>query len=391
VLKKLLSESIIFIKILCIIIIVLIFEIACVKSPQKTISSGINLRIDCNEADLRAALDSVAAVGGGMITFNCKNDTIDIEDRIYFYGNNLILDGEDRNLTIRYTGPDDCSQKEGQDHFIEIHGDSNVIKNFTLLRFPDGLHVTNGYDNIIENLRFPIVCEDAVTNNGRGLEAFRTIIRGCYFENSEDKAVMINNGGSVTVENCEFVDCAQPVRAGGRSGNYMVRDCSFRGRSTGTRFSGGKDGMTVIFENNTVHDSHYGMRVYGYVQLIIRNNIFRSNSFGVYAYDSAMVRLEYNDIQNAKEAGVLLRGTVQADLGGGCVIINRDSTSSKGFNILKGNHGKDLVNQTGDTVKAENNIWDHSIPADVLSNDVNGLIDIKPLGIPGSPKRGSQD
>jgi hypothetical protein len=318
----------------------------------------------------------VAVTGEGTITFDCGEDTLDIEDRIYFYGSHLTLDGGDSGLVVRYTGPDDCSQTEGQDHFIEIHGDSNVIRNFTLLRFPDGLHVQSGVDNLIENLRFPIVCEDAITNNGRGYEAFGTIIRGCYFEHSEDKAVMINKGGSVTVEDCEFVDCRQPVRAGGSSGNYAVRGCTFSGSSTGPRFSGGSDTMTVIFENNTVHDSQYGIRVYGAVQAVIRGNVFRPGSYGVYAYENARLRLESNDIQDARSSGVMFKDNVQADLGGGSVTIAGDSSTSAGLNILKGSRTKDLVNQTADTVKAENNIWDHDTVTEVLAEDVSGPVDV---------------
>ncbi|UCH10464.1 MAG: pectate lyase, partial [Fidelibacterota bacterium] len=228
--------------------VVVLMLMACNRSPtDDSDAPGLVLHIDCTEAALRTALDSVAVTGEGTITFNCEGDTLDIEDRIYFYGSHLILDGGDSGLAVRYTGPDDCSQTEGQDHFIEIHGDSNVIRNFTLLRFPDGLHVQSGIDNVVENVRFPIVCEDAITNNGRGYEAFGTVIRGCYFEHSEDKAVMINKGGSVAVEDCEFVDCRQPVRAGGSCGHYEVRGCIFSGSSTGPRFSGGSDTMTVIF------------------------------------------------------------------------------------------------------------------------------------------------
>src|SRR5688500_14919889 len=161
---------------------------------------GLDLRIDPSESALREALGRVAAAGGGTITFSTSNATIGISDRIEFRGNGLVLEGEKRSITFRYTGPDDCSQKEGQDPFIEIFGNGNVIRNFTLERFPDGVHVLSGRDNVIENLRFPKVCEDAVTNNGRGYEAFGTIIRNCYFAGAEDKAVMINNGGSATVE-----------------------------------------------------------------------------------------------------------------------------------------------------------------------------------------------
>jgi hypothetical protein len=350
---------------------------------------ALDLRIDGAEAALRAALAKVAAAGGGTITFNVSNAVIGIEDRIYFYGHEMILDGEDRNITFKYTGPDACSQTEGQDHFIEIHGDKNVIRNFTLDGFPEGIHVQSGHDNLVENIRFPKVCEDSVTNNGRGFEAFRTIIRNCYFENSEDKAVMINDGGSVLIEKCEFLNCQQPVRAGGRSGRYLIRKCLFRGRSTGPRFNGGADGMVVEFDDNVVEEASYGFRLYGSVLAILRNNRFRpraGNGYGIYIYENARARLEGNDVQGASRGGVLVQGSAQADLGGGKLIICGDGTASAGRNILKGNQPADLINETETLIKAKFNLWDYATAAEVLSQDVRGAAEVEPLGRNGNGK-----
>jgi hypothetical protein len=344
---------------------------------------ALDLRIAGTEPELRAALERVAAAGGGTITFNVSGTAIGIQDRIVFHGSDVVLDGENRGLTLRYTGPDDCSQTEGQDPFIEIHGDRNVIRNFTLERFPDGIHVQHGYDNLIENLRFPKVCEDAVTNSGRGLEAFRTIIRNCYFADSEDKAVMINEGGSVTVEDCEFINTTQPVRAGGRAGRYVVRHNVFRGRSTGPRFNGGADGLVVIFENNVVEDAGYALRIYGSVHAVIRNNRFRpraSNGYGVYIYENARARLAGNEIQGASGGGVLVQGKAQVDLGGGRLVICGDPEPSEGGNILKGNEPADLVNQTDARIPAKFNFWDHGTAADVRSIDVRGAAEVEPMG-----------
>jgi hypothetical protein len=351
---------------------------------------ALDLRIDGTEAALRAALAKVAAAGGGRITFNVSNAVIGIEDRIYFHGNDMILDGEDRNITFRYTGPDACDQTEGQDSFIEIHGDRNVIRNFTLDSFPDGIHIQSGYDNVVENVRFPKVCEDAITNNGRGFEAFRTVIRNCYFENSEDKAVMINNGGSLTVESCEFVDCMQPVRAGGQCGRYTIRKCRFRGRSSGPRFSGGAGGMVVEFEDNVVEEASYGIRLYGNVLAILRNNRFRprtGSGYGIYVYENARARLEGNDVQGAARGGVVVQGAAQADLGGGKIIICGDGTPSAGRNILRGNQPADLVNETQTPVRAKFNFWDHASAAEVLSLDVRGLAEVEPLARTGNGKQ----
>ncbi len=344
---------------------------------------ALDLRVEPTENALRTALTRVASAGGGKITFGASNAVVDVKDRIELRGNGVVLDGETRNITFRYTGPDDCSQKEGQDPLIEIHGDRNVIRNFTLERFPDGIHVLSGRDNLIENIRFPKVCEDAITNNGRGFQAFGTVIRNCYFQNSEDKAVMINNGGSVTVESCEFVNCTQPVRAGGRSGRHIVRKCVFKGRSTGPRFNGGADGMFVRFENNIVEGATYGLRVYGNAEAIILNNRIRprpGTGYGIYIYENARARLSGNDVEGAAQGGVVVQGNAQADLGGGRVQIGGTSEPSNGSNRLVANEPADLINETPARISAKNNIWDHSTASEVLAADVRGAADVGPVG-----------
>jgi hypothetical protein len=360
--------------------IVVTMLLNCNPDQDSTVSTDIlHLQIECTESALRSALDSISNQGGGKITFKSEHDTVDISDRIYFYGNNLVLDGSQQEIVLRYTGPDDCSQTEGLDHFIEIHGNNNKISNFTLLGFPDGIHIQSGNENVVENIKFPYICEDAVTNNGRGYEAFGTVIQNCYFEGSEDKAVMINNGGSVVIKDCEFVNCAQPVRAGGKYGEYVIKDCTFKGTSTGPRFSGGRDGLIVFFEKNKIEDAKYGIRIYGSVQAMIRDNTCRSVQYGVYAYEKAKIRMEKNDVQGSQRIGVLLEDSVRADLGGGLVAIKGDTTASKGMNILKDNKIKDLVNNTPFMVKAENNIWDHELLTEILTEDVYGPVDIEPL------------
>jgi len=351
--------------------------------PNEEISNfnnRVHLQIESTESALRIALDSISNQDGGRISFMSNIDTIDISDRIYFYGNNMELSGEHKQITFRYTGQDDCSQTEGQDHFIEIHGDNNKIVNFTLLGFPDGIHIQSGTDNVVENIKFPYICEDAVTNSGRGYEASQTVIRNCYFESSEDKAVMINNGGSVLVEECEFFNCAQPVRAGGKRGTHTVRNCVFNGTSTGPRFSGGAEGMLILFENNRVNDAKYGLRVYGSVEMIVSENYFENNSQNsIYAYDKAKVSLEKNNFLSSGNIGILLEDSVLADLGGGDVSIDGKSIISGGQNVLKGSQSKDLVNNTVFKVKAENNSWDHSTVSEVIANDIWGDVDVDPL------------
>ncbi len=57
--------------------------------------------------------------------------------------------------------------------------------------------------------------------------------------------------------------------------------------------------------------------------------------------------------------------------------------SSIGRNTIKSNTGYDLINlMPAGIVKAENNFWDHTDPASILSIDVSGSADVTPVGTP---------
>ena len=364
-------------------------ESAAAEGETVGVRGHASARIACTEAALRTALTQVASAGGGTVTFDCIDAIIEVADQIVFRGNNLILDGEDRKITFRYSGTDPCDQTEGLDRFLEIYGNRNVIRNLTIDRFPEGIHFQSGDGNVGENLRFPIVCEDAITNGGSGHVATNTVVRNSYFENSEDKAVMISNGGSITIEGSEFVDCMQPVRAGAASGRVVVRNNTFRGRSSGPRFNGGSEGMFITFEGNTVSDATYGIRVYDDAQAVVRNNRFQlgkqtGEANAVYAAGRARVRVEGNTITGyTSSPGVLVKDSARADLGGGSVAIDGKSAVGAGGNTLRnGKKGAphDLTNQTKTEVHAEKNLWDQATAAEVRQHDVSGPADVDPIG-----------
>lgn len=380
------------VKIVCLLIASNLTFSAWSVQPDKDLTK---LRIEPTEEAFRDALKTMAANGGGIITFNTKNSFIDIKDRIDYIGDNLTIDGEDRNITFRYKGPDVFpSQIEGQDHLLRFFGDNNTLKNFTIYGFPEGVKAMSGNNILFENLKFPIVGEDAISVTGSGFVAFNVIIRNCYFENSEDKTIMINNGGSILVENCEFVNTTQPVRAGSQTGHYTIRNNIFRldptrpqhkrpdgnPRSGGPRFNGGNINHIVVFEDNTVIGTEYGIRVYGNVNAIIRNNTFENCNIGVLIFNTAKVRLIANRILNSAQNGVAIQNTAQVDLGGGSVQINGDSSPSRGGNIIKGNKAMDVVNESENEVFAKNNSWDHNKSEEVQRYDVTGKVIVDPLG-----------
>jgi len=329
------------------------------------------------------ALDDIDAAGGGRILFDFSNQTIYVNDRYDFFGNNLIIDGQDKNVKFYYNGPDTCDQTEGQDTLIRIHGDDNIFRNVDFDRFPDGVHIRDGYRNLIENVTVNVICEDAMTMNGGGNECYDCIIRNVTFGESEDKAVMVNTGGRGVFRNLDFTDSTQPIRCTGSSGEYVIRHCNIGGSSNGLRNSGGSPGHLVYVEENTMGSgSQRGIRVYGYVDAIIRHNTFSGSGcdYGVWAFENAKVRLEHNTITGYDYDGVSIDNSVLADLGGGSVSIDGSSAASPGGNTMTGSSGYDVQNNTGSSIKAEYNYWDHSTVSDVEQYDVDGTVDVDPLG-----------
>lgn len=342
-------------------------------------SQGIKLLTECSEQAFRRALDFIANVGAGTITFNCTDSFIDTSDRIYFFGNNLLIDGEDKNNTFRYTGPDICNQVEGQDCLIQFQGDNNMIRNFTLWKYPDGIHVTSGHNNIVEGIIFPIICEDAVTNGGGGFEAFGTIIRGCYMKDSVDKAIMLDNGGSCTIEHCEFHNTCQSVRGiGGDQALYTVRNCYFHGDSAigdtghGPRYTingpgndPNFDGYSTIFENNIYTGDTKAL-------LINQETIYGCN-----------INLFFQN--NLILGGFLrLRSDGLADLGGGSVPIwnGLDPKDPNAGYVTMHSAGFSYINMIEISMpgtKAENNEW--------VSHPPVTIIDVDPMAEPNTVGR----
>lgn len=361
----------------------------------------IDLTIDCTEQALRDALNAVAlSPDGGTVTFNCSYTMIEISDKIDFTGSNMTLDGAGQEITLRYTGPDACGPAQGQDYFMSLRGDNNKIAGFKLLFFPGGIRVQEGNNNTIEKITFPIVCDGAIGVNGSGMEAFGTVIRGCYFANAAGDALAINAGGSCTVEHCEFAGCRQPIRIASSdpnkdNGRYTVRNCLISA-SAYTPNAVTVSAGTVIFENNYVNDCEMaGLELQNqsvdFTEAIVRNNSFRNCGTGIKTGGTVFLRAERNDIQGGSE-GVYLNGDTTADFGGGSVGLKIDPDpcnppSSTGLNIIKGyTTGNSFINATGNalTVKAENNEWNHTTVADVIANDVSSRVDVDPLAAPGT-------
>ena len=328
--------------------------------------------------------------GGGRILFGFSDDTIFVDHHRDFFGDNLIIDGEDKNIYFYYNGPNPCDQTEGQDALVRMHGNDNIFRNINFDRFPEGVHLRGGQRGLIENVTVNIICEDAMTMNGGDNKVIDCIIRDCSYQWSGDKTIMVNNGlGAMVISGCYSYDGNQPIRMTGR-GILVVRNCEFAGSgNNGPRF-GGKENL-IIFEKNYSHGTKSGLRLSDWVNIIVRNNIIENCSqYGIrtQSTDDILARIENNVITNNTRGIYIVDNKVQMDLGGGSLDIHRYNVHSgpgtapapsMGGNILTGNVPYDLDNNSSRTVMAENNIWDHTTVAEVLANDVHGNVDVDPM------------
>ncbi len=367
---------------------------------------------EATQAAFDTALNAIESGGGGRMLFDFNNVTVHMNwdhlpsEKRDFHGNNLIIDGQDKNVQFYYNGIHPCDQTENGPA-LRLHGDDNIIRNIAWDRFPDGISLRGGHRNLAENITTDIVCEDAITFNGGGYYCTDCIIRDCSFQDSNDKTIMVNGGGTTSrmvIKGCYSFNGNQPIRMTG-SGLLVVRHCEFVGeRNNGPRF-GGNDNL-VIFEHNYSHETKSGIRLTDSVSAIVRNNTMqncRDYGFRIY-YDTAncWARIENNIIRENNIFGIFLASVgamAQIDLGGGSLDIHRHGwhtgpgtavVPSRGGNILELNspadpndpNDYDLYNLGSRTIMAENNFWDHDTVGGVMLYDVFGSADVNPLGVP---------
>lgn len=154
---------------------------------------------------------------------------------------------------LKWKGEGDCSQNESMEPIISVQGDGVTIRDAFIEESPDGIHVS-APNVVIENIVFPKVCEDAITANEG---ADNLVIRNCAFRGARDKAIQLNAGRNILIENCYFEDCSKPVRV--KPGvTVTVRNNRSRGSAVFV-FADGK-GAEAVVEKNTVEDSRHFVR-----------------------------------------------------------------------------------------------------------------------------------
>jgi len=262
---------------------------------------------------------------------------------------------------------------------------------------------------LMEGIKAPVVCEDAMSTNGVGGSCVDCTARNCTFGASSDKTFMNSTADGrsglapsrLVISGMYSVGGNQPIRVTGQADSMtVVRNSTFIGDSQGPRFGG--ENSLVLFENNYSNvdkNGAGGIRISDRQCAYLRGNTLENSigASGVLILNTgAYVRAENNIIMNNAGGGFVIQPVAVADcnvdLGGGLIDVYANSgltgpgaipVSSIGRNTIKGNTGYDLINQiTGGTVKAENNFWDHTDPPSILSIDVSGAADVSPVGTP---------
>lgn len=152
---------------------------------------------------------------------------------------------------LRWTGPRDRDdQRERQSAIVEVQGAGVTVRGGRVMDSPDGIHV-KAPDCVIEGVVFLDVGEDAITADPG---ADRLVIRNCVFRGAADKAIQLNHGREIVVENCYFEDCAKPVRV--KAGvTVTVRNC-FAKNSAAFVLADGK-GAEATVEGNRVEGAKF--------------------------------------------------------------------------------------------------------------------------------------
>jgi parallel beta-helix repeat protein len=351
-------------------------------------------RIACTESALLAAISQANVNGSGTITFNCSGITIPMTGGLGTIRDNVVVDGEARNIILEYTTNfAGCAVGDngiGGPAIAELRGRNSVIRNLTFKHFLESLQII-GPDNVVEgNVFLGHSCSDDAISTTT-VQSVNATIRNNRVQGYFDKAYQMSFG-SGTIEGNTFVDAMQPIRGpydNSQGGVFVIRSnvittTGNREACTGVTIDGT---YHIVFERNTLQ-CFRGLRLGGQTQAIVRDNVIDGNPReGVLIGGSAVVSLSGNTVTNnglspgiEPAGGVIVWENARADLGGGALTVGGQALTSRGGNRIQGNGVADVRNlRAGYTLRAEANCWDHQVLATILDQDRDGDVDVDPF------------
>lgn len=375
--------------------------------------------------------EALAACGApsGAIAFDCSDTVIaitgggDLRARDVAC-DGLLIDGAGRNITFELApacwqtpllpeqcpdglaedGTCRCPNVDSGDQFLLLRGNRNVVRDLTVRGFFDGIPV-RGRDNVVENVRFDRMCDDAFGSVVSGVgNLFRhlSVRRGCD-KCSENGGVLgdtdpdprVPGHYNGTLSDIDFDSCRTPVRIAS-SGRFRMDNVRMHASDPefpcdGPRFSssGVDAGVVVQFRDSVVDGCRRGIRFGSGADGVLAGNRIEAGALrGLRVAGTSRVSVEATTLagnggSGSSEGGfggvaVVAGGTV--DLGGGELPIDGALRSSSGANFLCDNRGpdglpRDLENPAETAVAAAGNWWCTSGAA---AGRIVGLADVEP-------------
>ncbi|MFN2377255.1 MAG: hypothetical protein ABR538_12010 [Candidatus Binatia bacterium] len=365
--------------------------------------------IECTAEAFHQALAECGAPTGA-IAFDCVDTTIRLPaastGRLRdVLCNDLTIDGAGRNVTfeldpvcwrtpveaaqcpegLEEDGTCACPDVDSGDVFLALRGDGNVVRDLAVRGFFDGIPV-RGRDNVVEDVRFDRMCDDAFGSVATGVG---NVFRRLAVRDGCDKCS--ENGGSLedtdpdprvprhfnaVLSDVDLEGCRTPVRIA-TAGRFLLRNVTMRqGDSSpacdGPRFSAsGSSKVEVHLEGSTVEGCRRGIRAGRGVDAVIRDSrVAGCDLRGLWVASGARVSVEGSTFEGngggrSSESGfggVAVVGDGRLDLGGGELEMEGALVRSAGQNSICGNVGPDakereVDNATAAPVTATGNWW----------------------------------
>ena len=338
----------------------------------------------------------------------------------------LVIDGAGRDITFELApqcwqtpldpslcpggslpdGTCSCPNVDSGDAFLTLRGDRNVVRDLTVRGFFEGVH-TRGRDNLVEDVRFDRMCDDAFGNGPGGVgNTFTglTVRRGCDKCSESAGAIADTDADprvaghyNAVLKDIDFDTCLTPARVSS-GGRYLLDGVKIAGGTVefpcdGPRFSstGAPGDLAVTIRNSRVTGCRRGIRLGTNSDALLQRTAIRGCGLrAVRAAASSRVSIEDSTIEgNGGEGsaedgfgGVVALDGASVDLGGGSLLIDGELRTSAGGNTLCGNLGaaaqmQDLFNgATNAAVPAAGNWW---CSLDPLADRIAGAASVEPV------------
>lgn len=392
--------------------------------PCVNLAGTFACAIPCTAEALRQALADCGAPSGA-IAFDCNDTTIRIPNdaaapsRRDVSCNGLTIDGAGRGISfeldplcwrtpldpslcpdgLETDGTCACPNVDSGAAFLMLRGNGNVVRDLTVRGFFDGIPV-RGRDNLVENVRFDRMCDDAFGSVETGVgNVFRrlSVREGCdkCSENGGpleglDPNPRVNDHFNAILTDVDFQQCRTPVRVAS-SGRLRLDRVSMLGGDAafpcdGPRFSAATDDQRVIVSitNSSVERCRRGVRFgRGSEGFLAGDRIAGCGLRGLRAAESARVvvegtTIEHNGGGGSAEAGfggVAVLDQAAVDLGGGNLVIDGVTTASRGENSFCANSApgrvaRNLDNATTSMLAAQGNWWCPAADGDGVAGPV---------------------